>query len=221
MDKEDDSSESEEGRPSIKLDNKRVSAILKAFLENFSKQRVTVGDLTNALADRAFAILMLVFALPNLVPFPLPGISVILGTPLLLLSFQLMMGRKAPWFPQWLSKRSFRRNDMESVVSYAMPYLKKVERVLKPRLSFLLNPSIEKIIALICIVMAVMITLPIPLGNWFPAFTICLFSIAILERDGLFILLGCFAAIVSTALVGTVLLTVLEAVLFFLEKAFV
>ncbi len=220
MDKEHNSSGRIADEPVIKLDNKRVSTILQAFLKDFSKPHITVGDLSEALADRAFAILMLVFALPNLVPFPLPGISMILGIPLLLLSCQLIIGRKAPWFPKWLAKRSFRHEDMESVVSYALPYLKRVERILKPRLSFLLNPSAERVIALICLIMAVMITLPIPLGNWFPALTICLFSLAILERDGTFVLLGCFAAIISTALVSTVVLTILEAIWFFLERAF-
>lgn len=201
------------------MDNKRISTILQTFLKNFIGPRIAVSDVCNALEDRAFAILMLVFALPNLVPFPLPGISIMLGIPLLFLSFQLMIGRKTPWFPNWISKRSFVRQDMDRMVSYTIPYLIKVERILKPRLSFLLGPSVERVIALICIVMAVMISLPIPLGNWLPALTICLFCLAIMERDGMFVLLGCVSAIISLALISTILLGAFEAVLFSLEKA--
>lgn len=215
MDKNEDSNHN-----NIQLDNKRVSEILQDFLHNYTEQRITVSNISNALADRAFALLMLLFALPNLIPIPLPGISIILGVPMIFLSCQLMMGRKAPWFPKWISKQSFQHNDIETVVDYAMPYLKRLEQILKPRLGFLLCHCAERIIALICLVMSVMITLPIPFGNWFPALTICLFALAILERDGMFVLLGVISAFISTILVSAIILTALKAIMFLLEKAF-
>ncbi len=200
------------------LDNKSASTILGLFLKQFSTKKISVGDVSCALADRAFALLMLIFALPNLVPIPLPGISSILGLPLLFLSVQLMVGKSSPWFPVWLSQKSFKRHDMERAISYALPRMKKVENYLKPRLSFLLSTTSEKVIAFICVLMAILIVLPIPLGNWFPALTIFLFSLAILERDGLFVLLGIISAIASLIVIGTIILTSIEAGLFFIDR---
>lgn len=216
MDSKEKSSKDYKGEDNIKLNNKRVSAILKNLLKEFSGKPITIGDLANVLADRAFAILLFIFALPNLVPFPIPGLSAILGVPLIVLSFQLMTGRKSPLFPKWISKHSFNYKDMRKVVYFTIPYLKKAERFLKPRFKFLLKYSFERIIAFICFIMAIMITLPIPLGNWLPAMTICLFAIAMLEHDGIFVLLGMCVATVSIILVSIVLITALKSFLFFL-----
>jgi hypothetical protein len=202
------------------LDHKRVSVVLHDFFKNFSSPQVAVSQFTDALADRAFALLLLVFALPNLVPFPIPGISVFFGVPLMFLSFQFMLGRRAPWFPGWIGRRSLPRKDLEKVVMYVIPHIKKIERFLKPRLHFLLNTFSERVIALVCLVMAVLIALPIPLGNWFPAFTIFLLAVAVLERDGIFVVLGAISAVVSVLLVGTLVLAAVKAAYFVLQQSF-
>lgn len=198
--------------------NRRISVILREFMDNESDSRVTIGQLKDTLADRAFAILMLIFALPNLVPIPIPGISVFLGIPLILLSFQLASGRKAPWFPLWLSRKSISDKDLSKIFSYIMPYLVKLEKVLRPRFGFLVKPYAERIIAGLCFIMAILIALPIPLGNWFPAFSICLFSLAILEHDGVFCLLGIIAVCISLILVSSVVTAITFAALYFLEQ---
>src|SRR3546814_15104447 len=68
-------------------------------------------------ADRfgwgACGFLLLVFALPNGFPAPIaPGLSAILGAPLLLLSGQMVLGFDHPWCPKSWLRRSFRRADV-------------------------------------------------------------------------------------------------------------
>jgi hypothetical protein len=50
------------------------------------------------------------------------------------------------------------------------------QQLLKPRLSFLTRPPFEQAIAVVCLLLALILFLPIPLGNMLPAFVICLFS---------------------------------------------
>ena len=52
-----------------------------------------------------------------------------------------------------------------------------------------------------------------------PAFAICLFSLAILERDGIAAILGAIAALASTAIVWTVLYVVIKSAIFILSNA--
>lgn len=197
-----------------------VSVVLKNMLKQFPSKRISVEEISSALADRAFALLMLIFALPNLIPIPLPGISSILGLPLLFLSLQFMLGSSSPWFPKWLSKKSFSRKDIKKSILYAVPRIQKLEHYLKPRMSFLVSVASEKLIAFICFMMAVLIVLPIPLGNWLPAFTVFLFCLAIIEHDGLFVVFGFFSAIVSILFIGTLVFTSVGTGMFFLEKLF-
>jgi hypothetical protein len=197
---------------------RRLSAILRQLAGDRSRERISIRDLFETMGDRATGALMLVFALPNLVPTP-PGTSAILGTPLLFLAAQLAFGLK-PWLPKVIAERSMRREDFEAIVSRLRRWLTFAERMLKPRLSFLVEPPVEYFAGFICLVMAIILTLPIPLGNMLPALAICLFSFGILGRDGLFCLLGVVTSVVSGAVVGGMVYGIVKAALFVVTNWF-
>ena len=52
--------------------------------------RVSLQELTEALSDRSFAALIILFAAPNLLPLP-PGSSTFFGIPLILIASQLLL----------------------------------------------------------------------------------------------------------------------------------
>jgi hypothetical protein len=198
--------------------SRSASTRLEALLDESNHHSLSIGDLNEKLGDRAFALLMILFALPNLVPFPIPGISVMLGIPLIFLSSQLVMGRTSPWFPSWIANYQVDYCTLKKTIRHVKPQLIRIERFLKPRLSFLIAPKAERVIATICVILSVIITLPVPLGNWFPAFTICLFSLAILERDGLFVFCGVISTFISLAVISATLLLIFKIIMFAIEQ---
>ncbi|PKA41928.1 exopolysaccharide biosynthesis protein [Rhizobium sullae] len=197
---------------------RRLSAILRQLAGDRSRERISIGDLFEVMGDRATGALMLVFAIPNLVPTP-PGTSSILGAPLLFLASQLTFGLK-PWLPKVIAGRSMRREDFEVIVSRIHRWLAFAERMLQPRLSFLVEPPAEYLAGFLCLVLAIILTLPIPLGNILPAFAICLFSFGILGRDGLFSLFGMIMAGISLTVVGGVSYGLIKAAIFFVTNWF-
>jgi hypothetical protein len=66
-------------------------------------------------------------------------------------------------------------------------------------------------------VLAIVLTLPIPFGNWLPAFAICIVGLAIVEKDGVAVLIGLAVGVVSLFVAGAVLIGLLHA--FFLLLA--
>ena len=70
---------------------------------------ISIGDVLNAFGDRAFGALMLLFAAPNVLPLP-PGMSAVLGAPLLFITAQLMLGRATLWMPRFICERSISRD---------------------------------------------------------------------------------------------------------------
>ena len=58
--------------------------------------------------------------------------------------------------------------------------------------------------------------LPIPMGNMPPAIAICLFSLAILDRDGVWVLAGLCATAASIAIVWGVLFALIKGALLLL-----
>ena len=75
---------------------RRTSEVLREAVLAEPGERISVEQLDRALGRRAYGALMLLFALPNLVPVMPPGVSSVLSLPLLLLSVQLAAGRVAP-----------------------------------------------------------------------------------------------------------------------------
>lgn len=197
----------------------RLSDILRAVAADQTRERVSVADLFKVMSHRAFGALMLIFAAPNVLPTP-PGFSTLLAAPLIFLATQLALSRPAPWLPKFIASRSMPRADFAVIIGKASPWLERAEKLLKPRLSFLTRPPFEQAIAVVCLLLALVLFLPIPLGNMLPALAICLFSLAILERDGIAAILGALAALASTAIVWTVLYAVIKSAIFILSNAF-
>jgi hypothetical protein len=185
----------------------RLSAILRSLATSHDKDRISVGDLLAALEHRAIGALMFIFAVPNVLPTP-PGTSTILGAPLIFLSAQLMLGRK-PWLPGFISDRSLTQTEFEKVINVAAPWLERAEKLMRPRLALLARPPAEYVVGAICLLHALILILPIPLGNLPPAFAICLMVLGILERDGVWIILGVIASVIAVAIAWGVVLALL------------
>lgn len=192
----------------------RLSAILTAIAKGQHRERISIADLLHALEHRAIGALMFIFAVPNAIPVP-PGVSAVLGAPLIFLSFQLMIGRR-PWLPRIITDRSLSRVDFEKVVDLAAPWLAKAERLMRPRFEFLAKPPAEYLVGAVCLLLSIILFLPIPLGNMLPAFTICVLALGVLERDGVWIGIGLFCAAAAVVIVWGVMLALLWGALFVL-----
>lgn len=195
----------------------RTSTVLREFLDSQTGERVSLGSLRDALGDRGFGVLLLIFALPNLVPVNVPLLSAVLGAPLVLLAAQLAYGRHEPWLPDWLTGRSFPRESFTAVVRRALPALGRIETLLRPRLTILLSWTGERLVGVVILLLALILTLPIPFANWLPAFGIALFGLAIVEKDGLAVLAGFAAAVASVVVAGAVVIGLIKAFLLILS----
>ncbi len=178
----------------------RISEILDG-IAGTRRKTVSVQDVLEAFGDRAFGALMFVFAAPVALPMP-PGISAILGAPLLFITAQLMVGRRTLWLPKVLVERSMTRADFAALMDKLQPYLAWLERRLRPRLTFLYNPWLDRLIGLICLILAIIVFLPIPFGNMLPALAIAAFGLGVAERDGVLGLFGGVAAAISIAVLA-------------------
>ena len=197
---------------------RRVSEILDAVSQDTRRERISVGDLMHAMDARAVAALILLFALPNVLPTP-PGTSSILGLPLLYLCAQMMLG-KLPWLPAIIADRSMTRGDFRAFVGRVTPLLARAERLLKPRLLFITSARGEQVIGALCLLLAIVLAMPIPLGNMLPALAISLLALGVLERDGLWVLGGVVVAVLSLLIVWGVVWALVKIAIFALVNAF-
>jgi hypothetical protein len=187
-----------------------LSQLILELLDG-SRETITLDEVIGLFGRRAMGALLFVFAVPNLLPLP-PGSSSILGAPLVLISPQLAVGVRGPWLPKAWRRRELKTADLKPAVLRFLPWLQKVERVSKPRLLVLFGPIGDRFIGVVCTLLALVLILPIPLGNLMPAFTIGALALALFQRDGVIALVGYASAAASIGLLvisfGTVVLAV-------------
>ncbi|EIM25960.1 exopolysaccharide biosynthesis protein [Microvirga lotononidis] len=181
---------------------------------------ISIGDVLDAFGDRAFGALMLLFAAPNVLPLP-PGMSAVLGAPLLFVTAQLMLGRPVLWMPRFIRERSISRDFFTLLTSKLSPILHRMERFLRPRLGLLLSPVPERIVGAACLLLALILFLPIPFGNMPPAFAISAFALGIVERDGIATLVGWLAALGSLLILAAISSAIVAGINAFLDQLWV
>ena len=199
-------------RPAAAADA-RTSVLLRDFIGRETGPRISLGALRDALGDRGFGVLLFIFALPNLMPVNIPLLSALFGLPLVLLAAQLSYGRHKPWFPRWLTDQTFSRQGFAAIVMRALPYLERAERLLRPRLTVLLSWTGERLIGLAILILALILALPIPFANWLPACAIAIIGLAIVEKDGVAVLVGLAVGVVSLMVAATVVVGLIKAFL--------
>lgn len=181
----------------------RLSDILARLAEPATGS-VTLGEVLAAVGERSFGALLVILAIPNMVAGLIPGLSILLGLPLLLVSVQLLVGADKPWLPRRLARLEIQRVDLRRIVERTRKALRRLERALRPRLEFLTASWAERLIGLGCVALSVLVFLPIPFANLVPATGIMLFGFSMLERDGLIALAALGIVGLSAALFGGV-----------------
>ena len=178
---------------------RRLSQLLSEIAQD-SDNHVSIGTIRDRLGDRSFATLLVFFAAINMIPLP-PGASAFLGLPLLIVSLQMVSGSKRAWLPELLTRRSISAETFRSIADRVVPWLIWIEQMIRPRYWPFRRRRGDRVIGFIALLMAISITLPIPLGNWPPAFSTALLGLALSERDGILLALASLAGIVAMAIV--------------------
>lgn len=179
----------------------RVSDVLIALFDAGNPDdRVTIADLIGALHERAMGIGILLFALPNALPLPgIPGVSAVLGAPLILLALQLAVGRRDPWLPQSMLRKSLRRGDFARLFHRILPGLLWLERAFKPRMRRFTAYGADRVVAFAIAILGAILALPIIFGNLLPAWAIILLALGLIEEDGLAVLIGSVVGVLAVA----------------------
>lgn len=197
---------------------KTLAELLTEIGADESRESISLNDLIVLLGGRGRAALIMIFAFPNVLPGP-PGFSSVLAVPLLYLSFQMMLGRK-PWLPKIIGERALSREKFAKLVERLSPWLARSERLLHQRWPALVQPPAENILGALFMILAAVLILPIPLGNMLPAFSMCLVSLGILGRDGVWVTIGTFVAFLSLIVAGGVAFAIVKSAIFVLMNAF-
>ena len=185
-----------------------MSEEIAALLAALPEHRVTLREVLATLKGRAYTLLLLILALPFCQPLPLPGLSTFFGAIIALIGLRLSL-RLEPWIPARMLERPLSTRMLVLTLTSAMRLVRMLEVVLRPRWSVLVEWTLLHHLygAMICLSgVFLMLPLPVPLSNVLPAFAIVLLAAAMLERDGLFGILGFVAFALTLVFFGGIFL---------------
>ncbi len=170
-------------RPSLSLPILRTSRI------QHRAGTLTLGNLLTALGETSFGWAIVIFSLLTLLPLP-PGSSLITAVPLLVTTGQMMLGYPHVKLPGPLARLRLEPEKLRRTVLRLRPVTRRLERVLTPRYTPLFARGNERLLGLLLFVIAFALFLPVPFTGWFPAISLFVFGVGLVERDGLVAIVG-------------------------------
>ena len=198
-----------------------LSDNLRRSLGENDSSDISLGRILENVDEQGFGLLMMVLSLPSALPIPAPGYSTPFGILFIVLGIQMLIGRHRPWLPQWAARRTMTRTSAEKAIGMATKWLGHIEKIVHPRLKWISSPFGSRFLSFVVIVMAALMTLPIPTTNTFPAAVIFLIGIGLSEKDGLFCLGACAVGVLAIALYSVIIYILItqgmEGVLHFKE----
>lgn len=124
---------------------------------------LTLGEIFESVGRRSYGPLLLVIGLFAISPATvLPGMTWFAAALTLLVAGQMALGMKRIWLPRRALSAELPREAVHEGLAKARPIARRIDGVLKPRLTFLAKPPFVNLVALFCIA-AALITFPLGL----------------------------------------------------------
>ncbi|MGB7756374.1 MAG: exopolysaccharide biosynthesis protein, partial [Salinisphaera sp.] len=127
----------------------------------------------------------------------------ICGVSIALVSIQLVFGKRFPWLPKKLRGVSISRTRYIRVAERVRPWTRRIDRLVKPRLQWLVEGAASRVVGLLFVALA--LCMPpleiLPFAAAAPGGGIALTSLGLAGRDGLWVVIGLIPAAVGAWLI--------------------
>jgi hypothetical protein len=170
--------------------------------------RVSVGDIREALGQRGQGAFLLFPALIDITPIgSIPGVPTLMAATIILVAVEILIGRSEPWLPAFVERRHLKARTLCKVTSKLGSTGRRLDRWFHGRLCWMTQGTPLKIAAVLIILLA--LSVPplelIPLATTAPMSAIAAFGTALLLRDGV-LMIAAMAITAAVVIVGAVLL---------------
>ncbi len=171
-----------------------LEEVLDKAIREAEGDQVTLDEILAVFGHRSFGPILMVLGLIAVMP-PLgavPGVPAVVGAVILLITLQIIFGRKHIWLPQSVRDRGYSKEKLAVANEKARPWLRKIDGIVTRRLPWLARGIFSYFAAIMISVLALSI-IPlelIPFAVALPGLTIVVFGVAMVARDGMLMLLA-------------------------------
>ncbi|MEO0730399.1 MAG: exopolysaccharide biosynthesis protein [Pseudomonadota bacterium] len=191
------------GTDTAASDSASLVDVLEEIKDADGDDSVTFRSIVAQFDSRSFGPLLLIPAIIAVGPTgAIPGMSLVTGTIILMISVQILAGRKQAWLPSRAEQFEIDRAKLKTTVQHALPWARWIDSFLKPRLVFLVEGlglyGIAVISAVLAMTMFPLALLPFAVA--IPGSAVILFALGLTIRDGLLVAAGHTLAIAAVGL---------------------
>ena len=183
----------------------RLSKQILSLCNDKGELVTTLSALNDQLKDQSLGVFIILLSFPSALPVPAAGYSTPFGILLLWIGWLFLRGGQQIQLPnKWLNK-PFKIN--AKIVRGGIKLITFLEKFIHPnrapKLYRLIN---RRLVGINLMLLALIMALPIPLTNTFPAAIILLFGLGLLEADGIILSIAQCLAIFTIGLYVTTVL---------------
>jgi len=194
---------------SVKARGKTMRKLSLELEELFSAnpEGIGLGELMDALSHRGYGFLLVLLSLPAALPIPAAGYASPFALVIIVFGFQLMLGRSSPSLPRRVRDRKIGAKMAPLIQKKGIPLLRRIERFSKPRFESVgKGKPLTFLVGLAIILTALVMLIPLPGTNTFPALGILIIGFGLANNDGLFALCGSLLSLAGAAAVIALLI---------------
>ncbi|MBX9946589.1 MAG: exopolysaccharide biosynthesis protein [Reyranella sp.] len=151
---------------------------------------LTLDEFLTGLQGRSYAFAILALNMPNVIPTGIPWLSTITGVPMLFLLAQFFAGRPVPSLPKTIGRRGLPRSKLQTLLGRGRRFIRWLEDTVHARHEWWVNGTPRRLLLAAWSLNILILALPIPFDNLFPAYAILFFCLALIEDDGTMAMLG-------------------------------
>lgn len=163
--------------------------------------RITVAEIFDHAEHAGFGV---VIALLAIVSIPLVGLTLPIAGAVAAVGIQMIFRRPRPWLPRFVARRSVSVTRLQHVSARVERWTRGLARVVRPRVPWPLSGPGWVLCGIGVALQGLALGLPVPGADWLFALPLILYGIALLESDGLLILV-CHVLTLAEVVVAIVL----------------
>ncbi|WP_292472789.1 exopolysaccharide biosynthesis protein [Methanosphaera sp.] len=175
-----------------------TSKKLDEIQEELPDENISLKELINVMSGEGLQFMIIILIAPFLIPASIPGSSTPFGILIILLEIAYL-NNKSLYIPNFIGKYEISKENVLKLFDIIKKALGYVEKISKPRGKLSSKKYVLKINAVVNIILAFLLflPLPIPFTDFIPAISMLLLAVSTLEHDSYLMILGYVAAILT------------------------
>jgi hypothetical protein len=186
--------------------NAALGEQLASIIEQLPEDSLTLGELLDVFGDEGLLLLTILLTIVFLIPVSIPGVSTVFGGAILLIGVSRLVGRPL-WLPRRLREKALPAAKLRPALTGGMSWVRRLERISRPhRLAGLVDGRVANLFNNLAFILAALLLMApfgfVPFSNTLPGVALLFYGIGLIQRDGVAILLGHAANILTIVYFG-------------------